>query len=414
MIIPSYEDTTPAGTLRNVTHFLHLNQLVVGFKAFDQVQPIVIIGIHGWQPKLVQPFVKLDSSLFCGKMAEAIRLKLNLGPNEGKITSIPLNGYGTVLDRRDTFLKQIQSNQTTSDNIKKAKTLFVVGHSQGVPVGALLLQKLIEVGLVNPDQQQICACFMAGISQGPASRLDVGEYVFEAVDDKQSAELFEFQTSSSKLSQTYRDATLNILKCGVKIVYFASGNDEGVPLHSSLYSNMNHPSIKRGIYVANFVYEEKKFIADLVRVLLRIRNNNYSDHGLLVLLSESLLGYLSDRGHSHLHDESEPYQYAVDHLNLSREYKGVDAKFTEFNYKLPEKPRKTYIPWSMRGLLTDEKIIIAEKLISDFQSLRQSFKSWSPSPLDLVAVELKSDLQPFGDDTEEQYIEVYKETQPKL
>ncbi|CAG8660566.1 907_t:CDS:2 [Ambispora leptoticha] len=414
MILPSIEDTSTAGPIKTATQFFHLNQLTTGLDLFDKKQPIVIIGIHGWQPKLIQPFVKLDSKNFCVKMAEAIRRKLNLGPNEGDITSIALDGYGLVLKRRDTFLKQIQGNQMNSDKIKKAKTLFVVGHSQGVPVSVLLLQQLIEVGLVDPDQQKICACLMAGISQGPISRFDPAKKLAEILDDDQSEELFDFQKSSSLISREYRNATIKILKRGVKIIYFASGNDDKVPLHSALYSSMDHPSIERGIYVADSIYEEKKFVADLVRILIRLRNNNHSDHGLLVLLSDSLIGYLKDHGHAGLTVEPEAYEHAVDHLYMSKEYKGVDAKFIDFDYTLLAKPRQTYIPWAMRGLLTDEKTIITEKLIPDFNSLRQNFKTWSPSPFDSVAMELKCNLQPFGDDTEEQYFEVYQNLSTKL
>ncbi|CAG8629404.1 139_t:CDS:2 [Ambispora gerdemannii] len=403
MILPLYEDASTG--LKTVTNFLRLNGLA---NIYDRKQPIVIIAIHGWQPKLLQNFVKLDSHKFCVRMAQAIRLKLNLGPNEGDITSISLNGYGMILNRRDDFLKQIQGNKTKCDKIKNAKILFMVGHSQGVPVSVLLMDKLIEVGLVNPDHQQICACLMAGISQGPVKRFDVAERLAQILDDDQSAEMFALQRSSSPISRAYRDAASHILKRGVKVLYLACGNDEAVPLHSSLYSNMYHPSINRGIYVAGYVYKQKKFVADLVRILLRIRNNNHSDHGLLVLLSEALIGYLCDKGHSDLHDEPETYQYAVDHLYHSKEYKGIDVKFTEFDYTLPEKPRNIYMAWAMRGLLSDEKTIISEKLIPDFKNLRESFKTWSPHPLDLTAIELKCDLQPFGDDTEEQYINVYQ------
>ncbi|CAG8496019.1 13285_t:CDS:2 [Ambispora leptoticha] len=413
MILPPYEDTSPpAGTMKAITRILRLNKLAAVLKGSDKNQPIAIIGVHGWQPKILQNIVKLDSGLFCAKMAEAVRQKLGLGPNEGDITSIPLNGYGTVLKRRDDFLKQIQANQTTSEKLKNAKILYVVGHSQGVPVSVFLLQKLIEVGLVNPNQQKICACLMAGISQGPISRFDPAGKLAEAIDDDQTEEMFEFQKSSSSISQAYRDATANILKGGVKIVYFASGNDEAVPLHSALYSHMSHPSIKRGIYVATTVYEEKRFIVDLVRILIRIRNNDYSDHGLLNLLSDSLIGYLIDKGHSDLHNEPEAYQYAVDHLTKSKDNKDVDIKFTEFDYSLPEKPHRTYVPWAMRGLLSDEEVIITEKLMPDLKSLRQVYKTWSPNPTDLVAAELKCDLEPFGDDTEEKYIE--KEIADKL
>ncbi|CAG8498559.1 2563_t:CDS:2 [Ambispora gerdemannii] len=410
--------TSPAEPTVTSTPFLFAKLVVesevVKPDVLDKKQPIVIIGLHGWEPKIVQGFVKLDSNKFCVKMAEAIRLKLKLGPNEGDITSIPLDGYGTILGRYENYLKKIKGDKTKCDKIKNAKALFVVAHSQGVPVSVLLMQKLIEDGLVNPDQQKICACLMASISQGPNPRFDVGGELAKIVGDDHTAGMFELQTSSSKISQTYRDATMNLLKRGVKFVYFASGNDEAVPLHSALYSNMDHPSIKRGIYVAGYVYEEKKFIAALISILLRIRNNNHSDHGLLVLLSDSLIGYLKDGGHTHLHEEPDAYKYAFDHLNSKEEYKDIDAKFTEFDYKLPEKPHMTYVPWAMRGLLSDEKTIISEKLSSDFRELRNNFKTWSPRPLDLVANELKCVLQPFGDDTEARYIDVYQDTMSRL
>ncbi|CAG8619172.1 10241_t:CDS:2 [Ambispora leptoticha] len=405
MILPEYEN------IDSISHQMpallnRIETIANSTRLLDKQQQITILSVHGWLPEIAQGILPVPSQILVDKMESAVRRYLNLGQNEGNITGIRLTGYGLVEERVEMFLKRIQNDRNYVDKVSNASVIFIVGHSQGVPTSVLLFSRLIEVGLVNPQKQRIALLLLAGISEGPTSRAEIGDPIGKVIGDKATSELFAFQISTDAIAKKYRTATETALKLGVKILYFASGNDEVVPLHSALFSSVDHPSILRGIYVTDNIYQDKRFIVDLVRLLIRIRNHNYSDQGLLIHLSNSLIGYLKDEGHNHLTTDDDAYMTAVKHLYESKTYEGIEPKFAEFDYSRVIYINGSYIPWGMRGLLSDEVLFNSEKLGPDITSLRKSFMNWTPRFDDKVAIELKLLLVPFGDTNEEQYIDI--------
>ncbi|KAG9304096.1 hypothetical protein G9A89_006006 [Geosiphon pyriformis] len=396
MIFPIYEDTSNAAEL-----------LVASESSYDKSEPITIIGVHGWLPEILQPVQNLKSQPFCEKLEVNLRKKLGLSPGQGDIFSIPLHGHGVCNDRSEQYLDQIKATPIWSQKMKNAKTVFIVGHSQGVPTSVLLLSRLLDEKLIDPSRQRVCVLLLAGISHGPAQKYNLLRGIAGLVRDPASVELFDFQNSKKLISRHYILATQKALKLGIKFLYFASGNDEVVPLHSALNSAIDHPSIMRGLFVSPTIYQEKRFPVELVQLLIQLRNHSLTDYGLLAHLSDSLMGYLKDEGHSHITTEDEVYTSAIRHLYETKTYRNVEMKINEYNFEQPA--NKNYIPWAMRGLVSDEKIIKSEKLGPALLKLRNDYSNWEPKIFDIAGKNLKLMLKPFNDIKEDEYIPVFTE-----
>ncbi|KAJ2720171.1 hypothetical protein GGI07_004774 [Coemansia sp. Benny D115] len=86
--------------------------------------------------------------------------------------------------------------------LAEADTVFVVTHSQGTPVSAMLLERLIELGIVDTDRQRVGMLAMAGISHGPLPYLK-DNLVIRYIESEAARELFELMDPSSYQSQRY-------------------------------------------------------------------------------------------------------------------------------------------------------------------------------------------------------------------
>lgn len=79
----------------------------------------------------------------------------------------------------------------------------------------------------------------------------------------------------------------------------ASLNDQVVPLYSSLFSSLSHPSMLRAIFIDSQAFETSAdFMTNLVVFATRLRNAGLNAHGLDFHLSEALAGSLMGVGHS--------------------------------------------------------------------------------------------------------------------
>lgn len=81
------------------------------------------------------------------------------------IINIPLQWEGKVTERVDKLYDYLISDW--KQTIESADVILWVTHSQGTPVSAILLKKLIEENLINVTKQPVCMLAMAGISHGP-------------------------------------------------------------------------------------------------------------------------------------------------------------------------------------------------------------------------------------------------------
>lgn len=113
------------------------------------------------------------------------------------------------------------------------------------------------------------------------------------------------------------------------MVYIASLNDQVVPVYSGSFASASHPLILRALYidgdayqyvlnfgskclVLNFVRDicsSSDFLSNLLVLLLRIRNANLPDGGLLAHLSEATAGSLNGVGHSTAYEELATFSY---------------------------------------------------------------------------------------------------------
>ena len=101
-------------------------------------------------------------------------------------------------------------------------------HSQGVPVTMMLLDKLIDLGIITNAKIGVCA--MAGVALGPfpdyKSSLLIGS----------AAELWDFGNPQSANSQRFEAALKRVLDYGARVTFIGSIDDQVVPMEVSFSS----------------------------------------------------------------------------------------------------------------------------------------------------------------------------------
>ncbi|CAO3676932.1 unnamed protein product [Rhizopus stolonifer] len=392
------------------------SHFVQDIKSLDQDKSledkrIVIIGVHGWFPmKLVRSMIGEPTGTsikFCEQTAAAIqqyfKTEHQVTLPHHAITLVPLEGEGKVQDRVQELYEKLVNNYKWLDAVSSADIIFWATHSQGTPVSVMLLKMLLERGHIHTIRQSVCVLAMAGISQGPFPALK-GSLIVKYFEADAARELFEFMDSDSSISNKYHQALTYILNCNIKMVMTGSMQDQVVPLHSAVMSNLNHPSILRYIYIDGHFYSSDDFLVQLVVFALQLRNLGLSDHGLLVHLSEVLAGniYVIEGGHSTIYEELNVYMTAVKYMFESSPFGNYarhtvttptsqEAVIEPFQAKQNQNPY--YIPWVMRGICSDPSIILNSNLKNELKNLFELFNHWNPASNKLK--ELKFKLEPL-------------------
>ncbi|OMJ19887.1 hypothetical protein AYI70_g4449 [Smittium culicis] len=192
--------------------------------------------------------------------------------------------------------------------ISEADTVLVVTHSQGTPVSVLVLDRLIELGIVKPRKQRVGMLAMAGINHGPFPGLK-DNVVIKYIEHDAARELFHFNDPTNDLVMVYISALGAILQKGVRLVCVASWVDEVVPFHSALMHSVSHPNIYRAVCVSSPI--KPSFLTKLAIFLIKLRNAGLSDYDLALYISESIAGTLwpgAVSGHSSIYEEEEVYK----------------------------------------------------------------------------------------------------------
>ncbi|KAJ1903646.1 hypothetical protein LPJ81_002944 [Coemansia sp. IMI 209127] len=307
--------------------------------------------------------------------------------------------------------------------LKEADTVFVVTHSQGTPVSAIILERLIEMEIIDTTRQRIAMLAMAGISHGPLPYLK-DNVVIKYIESEATRELFELMDPSSPQSQRYVAALSTILHKGVRLLCIGSWVDEVVPLYSAILQGVSHQNVYRAVYIDARHYLDD-FLTNLIAFALRLRNMGIYDHDLLIHLSGVVAGTLwNHSGHSTVYAEPSVYKLAIRWLLYSTSPAATSAhvstsvptaflgpsagggrlrgkrasvsgpqihmSYRPFN--ATEKLNPFFIPWIMRTLWDEPEIRQNEDLRTELRRLVKLFDQWAPDTK--VGKELKYRLEP--------------------
>lgn len=273
-VLPNFEETyayeASPSILQSLGRFLHYVKgpeigHVSRVKDPVHIKRALAIGVHGYFPA---PFIRSvlgqptgTSIRFSNMAADAIRKYTESRGYTCEIEKIALEGEGRITERVDLLWKLLLN---WMEEIRKADFIMVACHSQGVPVGVMLVAKLIQFGCLDAKKVGICA--MAGVNLGPFP-----DYRSRWISGS-AGELFEFALPYSKVSKEYEAALKCALDFGVRISYIGSIDDQLVSLEvgtifglqhsikslisfqSSLFSPIAHPYVYRAVFVDGRVH----------------------------------------------------------------------------------------------------------------------------------------------------------------
>lgn len=195
-----------------------------------KIQKAIAIGVHGLLPATyLRPMIgqPTGTSLrFANLGADAIRRWADShGCSNCEIEKVALEGEGRISDRVDNLWKLLLN---WIDHIRKADLIVMACHSQGVPVSIMLLEKLIELGVITNAKIGVCA--MAGVALGPFPDYKSSFLIGSAV------ELWDFGNPQSQNSQKFETALQIVLDYGARITFVGSIDDQVVPMEVSCSS----------------------------------------------------------------------------------------------------------------------------------------------------------------------------------
>lgn len=110
--------------------------------------------------------IKFCDQMVCG-VREYFRKMHNLEIPMDVVTTIPLEGEGKVEERVEKLYNILKDKTEWMEALTSADVIFWATHSQGTPVSAILLHRLIAKNHIDPASQALCLLAMAGIAHGP-------------------------------------------------------------------------------------------------------------------------------------------------------------------------------------------------------------------------------------------------------
>ncbi|KAF7545714.1 hypothetical protein G7Z17_g8952 [Cylindrodendrum hubeiense] len=380
LLLPSFSSTYQMkenpSILKQITQFLLRTQQspahhVVRVKDPPKIQKAIAIGVHGLfpasylRPMMGQP---TGTSLrFASLCADSIRRWAeDHGCGDCEIEKVALEGEGKIKDRVENLWKLMLN---WIDHIRSADLVVIACHSQGVPVSIMLLEKLIDLGIITNAKIGVCA--MAGVSLGPFPDIKSSLLMGSA------AELWDFGNAESENSKRFEASLKHVLDYGARITFIGSIDDQLVPMESAVYSPADHPYIYRAVFIDGRVHAPD-FIAHLVGFALKLRNLGVSDHGLIRELSIPLAGSLySGAGHSRIYFDDAVYDLAISHaLETAPAHSPPPCDISARQGPLTS-PNPYVLPWIMRGLL--EENFVRTELHAEAGELLRQFDDWKPT-----------------------------------
>ncbi|KAK6193925.1 hypothetical protein LQW54_011959 [Pestalotiopsis sp. IQ-011] len=379
LLLPSFSNTYQMkenpSIIKQITRLLLRTQQPAAMhvhlvKEPPKIKKAIAIGVHGLFPATyLRPMIGQPTGTsirFANHCANAIRRWADShGCEDCEIEKVALEGEGKIADRVDNLWKLLLN---WIDHIRSADLILVACHSQGVPVGLMLVAKLIDLGIITDARIGICA--MAGVSLGPFPDYKSGMGMLMG----SVAELWQFADPTSEISQRLEHSMKTVLEHGCRVTFIGSIDDQVVPMESAVYSPAAHPYIYRAVFVDGRIHAPD-FIAHLVGFALKLRNLGISDQGLIRELSVALAGSLySGEGHSRLYDDNQVYDLAVSHALETTDVGKVASRVDKHEGISSSNPY--ILPWIMRGLL--EEGIVKTELSTETAQLLQQFDDWKP------------------------------------
>ncbi|XXH04905.1 Protein SABRE [Hypoxylon texense] len=380
LLLPSFRNTyrlkENPSIVKQITQLLLRTQQPPANHVFlakepPKIKKAVAIGIHGLFPATyLRPMIGQPTGTsirFANHCAEAIRRWADThGCGDCEIEKVALEGEGRIADRVDNLWKLLLN---WIDHIRSADLIVLACHSQGVPVGMMLLEKLINLGIITRSKIGVCA--MAGVSLGPFPDYKSGMGMLMG----SAAELWQFADPESEISKRYQHAVEEVVGYGARVTYIGSIDDQLVPMESAIYAPASHPYIYRAAFIDGRVHAPD-FIAHLVGFALKLRNLGISDHGLIRELSVPLAGSLyTGEGHSRLYDDEQVYDLAICHALETTNVPKAPCRIQK--QEKMTNPNPFLLPWTLRGLLEEE--FVKTELYSETAELLKQFDDWSPS-----------------------------------
>lgn len=196
-------------------------------KETPKIRKAIAIGVHGLFPATyLRPMIgqPTGTSLrFANLCAEGIRRWTDAhGSPDCEIEKVALEGEGRISDRVDNLWKLMLN---WIDHIRKADLIILACHSQGVPVSIMLLDKLIDLGIITNAKIGVCA--MAGVALGPFPDYKSSILMGSA------AELWDFGNPQSALSRRFEMSLNRVLAYGARVTFIGSIDDQLVPMEVS-------------------------------------------------------------------------------------------------------------------------------------------------------------------------------------
>ena len=218
------------------------------------------------------------------------------------------------------------------------------------------------------------------------------------VESDPARQLFDFNDPNSAISQEYYAALHNVLSSGAKFIAVGSWYDQVVPLYSATLHGISHPNIYRALYI-NAADYQPDFLSHLIVFALKLRNAGYSDHGVIVHLSDVLAGNIygfGTQGHYAIYEEENTYTIAVAwavgtkplwKTQTNRPRNGLQLDSAPINrsisdilidppFEAPHRLNPYHLPWIMAQLLGDSNIRNDSKLSKDLADLLRLFNEW--------------------------------------
>lgn len=189
-----------------------------------KIRKAIAIGVHGLIPATyLRPMIgqPTGTSLrFANLCADAIRRWGDAhGSPDCEIEKVALEGEGKINERVDNLWKLMLN---WIEHIRHADLILIACHSQGVPVSIMLVEKLIDLGIITNAKIGVCA--MAGVGLGPFPEYKSGILMGSA------AELWDFGNPETVNAQRFEASLKRVLDYGARVTFIGSIDDQLVPM----------------------------------------------------------------------------------------------------------------------------------------------------------------------------------------